>query len=67
MNPDELMDQYTRLQRKLSASDGIWQSGRIDRLASALQLVELALQAQRPGLNPGGHAIAARNTLPQPH
>ena len=46
MNPDQLIDQYLRLKRKLSASYGSWHSGRIDHLAGALQHVERELRAR---------------------
>lgn len=47
MNAQELMDQYLRLQRKLSMSVQTWHSGRIDRLADALRSVERELHARQ--------------------
>jgi hypothetical protein len=44
MSQEQLMDQYLRLKRKLSASYGTWHSGRIDRLAEALRSVERELR-----------------------
>jgi hypothetical protein len=48
MNQEQLIDQYLRLKRKLSTSYGTWHSGRIDRLAGALQCVERELRARQP-------------------
>jgi hypothetical protein len=47
MNAEQLIDQYLRLKRKLAATYGTWHSGRIDRLAGALQSVERELRTRR--------------------
>jgi len=47
MNPSELLDQYHRLQRKLSAAYPGWHSGRIDRLVDALRAVERQLRTHQ--------------------
>jgi len=53
MDQQQLITQYLRLQRKLSAICQPWHSGRIDRLAGALRAVEQELrraQADLPAL-----------------
>jgi len=55
VNQEQLIEQYFRLKRKLSASYGAWHSGRIDHLAAALQSVERELCAHRPEAGPAGH------------
>ena len=44
MDQQQLMTQYLRLQRKLSAICQPWHSGRVDRLAGALRAVEQELR-----------------------
>ena len=47
MNQEQLMDRLSRLKRKLSSSQEVWHSGRIDRLVDALRSVERDLRARQ--------------------
>ena len=47
MSQQQLMDRLYRLQRKLSASQEAWHSGRIDCLVDALHHVERELRARQ--------------------
>ena len=58
MNQEQLMDRLSRLKRKLSSSQEVWHSGRIDRLADALRSVERDLRARQLESASAGHAAA---------
>jgi hypothetical protein len=58
MNQEQLMDRLSRLKRKLSSSQEVWHSGRIDRLADALRSVERDLRARQMEAA-AGHAAAS--------
>ena len=60
MTREQLIEQYLRLKRKLATSTGAWHSGRIDRLAAALQAVERELSARRLEWAAAGHAPLRR-------
>lgn len=51
MSQQQLIDLHLRLQRKLSASTGIWCSGRVDSLTLALRKVEQELLARASKLS----------------
>lgn len=58
MNQEQLMDRLSRLKRKLSSSQEVWHSGRIDRLVDALRSVERDLQARQLEDAPAVYAAA---------
>jgi hypothetical protein len=63
MNQAQLIDQYTRLQRKLCGATGTWSSGRLDRLRSALHSVEREL---REMAGPFPAELSGAHSIPRP-